>query len=109
MAGLFSRKKKYNDPPAMPSPLDRIRYVQVDYVRWPDMDQGTMVFEGTVSWYMGGWEIFIDSSTFGNDMVEKKNFVFLDADKKPLPMQGFSCTAEVVNEGDCGKVKIHKA
>ena len=95
--------------PTIPPILKRIRYIRVDYVNWRNMsDQGTLEYEGIVKWSSRSqcWGIFIDSGSFADNMIEKKNYRFLDANKNILPTQNFSVSTEILAEGDCGYVII---
>ena len=104
------RRKVSQSAPPMPSPLDRIRFIKVDYVNWRNRsDTGTLEYSGTVSWspLFNCWEIFIDNCTFADNMIEKKNYRFLDANKNILPMQDFTFSEGEVKEGAYGWLKIY--
>lgn len=107
-----NKNKMASPPPSIPFPLNCINFVQVDYLNWRNRnDTGTLVYSGTVSWSepMNCWEIFIDSCTFADKMIEKKSITFLDANKNIVSMQGFNYSTEDIIEGDCGRVKIWKS
>lgn len=99
--------------PATPEPLNRIRYVRVEYKNWRNpSDQGILDYDGSVSWSAVNncWEMYIDYNSFLDVMIEKKSISFLDANKTPVSMQGFTY---IVNdaEGDpwAGRIWIRKA
>lgn len=97
-------------PSAPPPPLNRIRYVQVDFIQYPERERISLEYEGTVRWsaYHDGWVIFIDSSTFVNKYLQKVKYTFFDAGRNLIPMDGYNFADYVLHEGDCGELVIRK-
>ena len=96
-----------------PPPLDRIRYVSVDYHKYGQgleiVEKGTLVYEGTVSWdnVDNTWSVFIDNSTFVNENLYKDSIICLDENKNEIPLEGYSFSTIVINQNDCGKLLIY--
>ena len=109
IANLNKHKKNKYENHLIPTELSRIRYVRVTCVDWRDNKREfTAEFDGTVKWSPSddGWQMFIDSFIFGEKMIEKKNFIFMDDNKNVIPMQGYSCSVYEICEGDCGMIVI---
>lgn len=93
----------------MPSELSRIRSVRVTCVDWSrNKETWTSDYKGYVSWsdVNNCWEMFIDLSTFGNNLIEKKDFIFMDANEKEIPMEGYWFSTVELIENDCGSILI---
>ena len=103
------RKKRQENKCQLPEELSKIRYIRFDYLNRPGTDEWcTTEYEVSVRWdnYEKCGVLFVDSYVFADKSVEKHNFVFMDAEKNIIPMEGYSYSIEIAQENDCGFLLI---